>query len=138
MVGAIDHDDLDVLVEMLEHERRKVAHVRNIVTGFCILTFVILVILACGLAVLVLDDPDNVMGVHAFWAVSILGTAGSLLVFAGGAFFNNPHCLRSIERALFCARRQRPKLVISMIKQIECSAKKDRQAWIDLAMSVAS
>jgi hypothetical protein len=138
-LSAIENEDLAVLVEMLEHEHAKVARFRNVLTIFYVSCVVILLVTVCGLGLVMLNDnEDGMLGQHAFWIVSVLTTAGSIFVAAGGVYYNSHHCLRSIERALFCARRNRPKLVLNFVKQIECSAKRDRQVWVDLAMSLAS
>jgi hypothetical protein len=138
-LSAIENEDLAVLVEMLEHEHAKVARFRTVLTAFYVACVFILLIMVCGLGLVLLNDgEDNLLGEHAIWIVSVLTTAGSIFVAAGGVYYNSHHCLRSIERALFCARRNRPKLVLNFVRQIECSAKKDRQVWVDLAMSIAS
>jgi len=134
----VDHDDLDVLIEMLEHEHAKVTGTLRLFGAACLGMFFLLVLFACGLAYFVFVDPDEAFGAQMFSAVSLLATAVSGAICVSGLYLASHQCQRSLERALFCARRGRPKLVVSFVRQIECSAKKDRQVWVDLAMSLVT
>jgi len=133
---AVEQDDIEVLTEMLETERKHHRWKRTL----CVLLF--------GFWLALLVAALGVVGWLAFGGegerlgnFSVLQWVTALAVAVMSTFSMicaAQYCIHSIERTLFAARAGRPKLFETCLNQVQCASKEKRRLWLEVVKDFIS
>lgn len=134
---AVEQDDIEVLTQMLESERRHHQWKRMLCVWLFVFWFALLVVALGLVAWVTLGGRVELLTSQFTWlqwvtalAVAVMSTFSMLCAAQ--------YCIHSIERTLFAARAGRPKLFETCLNQVQCASKEKRRLWLEVVKDVIS
>jgi hypothetical protein len=134
---VIEQDDIEVLTEMLESERKHHRWKRMLCVWLFAFWFVLLVVALGLVAMLTMGGQSSQLLGELTWLQWV--TALAVAVMSSFSMIcATQYCIHSIERTLFAARAGRPKLFETCLNQVECASKEKRRLWLDVVKDFIS
>jgi ABC-type nickel/cobalt efflux system permease component RcnA len=133
----IEHGDVEALAAILESERVAHCRKRGLCFGLFLFSLVMLVFAVVIFGVVfVIATNNNVSMDQWLPTLQLLPPLSAAVVGFFGSWWASQNCINSIERTLFAARAGRVKLFASFLQNLQCTDKKKRQVWMDMAASL--
>lgn len=127
----VDADDIAVLSQILEGERKSAASKRAVCFAISTLMFLFLLGTFAVIAYQLLQTNDRTLIENLLPVAGMLAPlfAAVLTFFHLGCGAQN--CINSIERSLVAARHGRHKLFVTFVQQVQCADKDKRKVIME-------
>ncbi len=136
IASSIDQDDVQLLADILEKEKRHHCRIRSICFGLFIFSFLMLLMAMAAIAYVFASDFRNASSGVWLSVMQVLAPISAAMIGFFASWGAAHNCVNSIDRTLYAARAGRHKLFAGFVGQIQCASKSKRSVWMDMVGSV--
>jgi len=136
--NAIETDDVALLADILEKEKRHHCRIRSVCLGLFVFSFVMLLAALGAIAFIFATDIGAASSGTGLTVMQILAPISAAMIGFFASWCAAHNCVSSIDRSLYAARAGRLKLFAGFVSQLQCASKSKRSVWMDMIGSVVA
>lgn len=134
--NSIEHDDIELLADILEKEKKHHCRIRAVCFSLFVFSFVLLLGAMASIAFFFAMNSRSASDGIWLTLMQILAPISAAMIGFFASWCAAHNCVNSIDRSLYAARAGRLKLFAGFVSQLQCAGKSKRSVWMDMIGSV--
>jgi len=136
IASSIEKDDVELLADILEKEKRHHCRIRALCFGLFVFSFLLLLAAMGTIAFLFASNARSASDGVWLSVMQVLAPISAAMIGFFASWGAAHNCVNSIDRSLYAARAGRFNLFAGFVSQIQCASKSKRSLWMDMIGSV--
>lgn len=132
----IQHDDIELLANILEQEKRHHCRMRSVCLALFLFSFVLLLMAFGTIAFLFAAEMDFVSENKWLTLLQFVAPVSAAMIWFFASWWAAQNCINSIDRSLYAAHAGRLRLFAGFVGELQCASKEKRSLWMDMIGSV--